>query len=114
MTNEERIRAYRLRLSGMTWEAIGARIGYAPMTVRNDLFASLQKKPRAPAPIIYPAIKSACLTRYGGSLHAMAVDFGIADSTLRDCFLGGATPGEKIISCVEEKLGLSYKDAFRR
>ena len=41
MRNAERVRAYQMRVSGMTWEAIGRAMHYDGQTIKRDLINSL-------------------------------------------------------------------------
>ena len=110
MPRREQIDAFRLRLDGSTWEAIGAILGYSPRTVRDDLYHCIVRKPRQ------PNIKPAGLRRYvvevcGGSVRKLARETGVDENLLYRTLPTGQIPPETAAELVRAT-GRPYQELF--
>lgn len=48
MTHAERMKAFCLRCRGKTWKQISAELHYSPQTIRDDLYAALNRQQTQP------------------------------------------------------------------
>lgn len=113
MTNQERIKAFALRLEGCSWKEIGKALGYSAATVQQDLKRCVGIGPRQ-VHCVYPALRDYITERYGGSVQSFARACGVAVSTMYAVLPGRVRPGKLIIDALLETTGLSYEDAFKR
>lgn len=113
MTNEERARAFAMRLEGRTWAEIGDELHYAPQTVSVDMYAALERTPRAPT-ILYPAIRKHIGRHYGGSVAAYAKEIAVSPSRLRRVLFCGDTPPDSMVKKITEDMGMEAKEVFAR
>ena len=112
MTNQERRRAFALRLEGGSWESIGKALGYCGSTIYNDLSMCLRRPPRAPN-ICYPAIRKYVVEHCGGNITCFASACGVSVNSLYTVLRGAARPRKHIVDALLRTTGLPYEDAFR-
>ena len=81
MTNEERVRAFSLRVDGAMWEQIAEIIGYDATTVRDDLTRCVLKTPKKPN-IPWEGCRKYAEEHCGGSVKQFALHCRIKPSTM--------------------------------
>lgn len=113
MTRAERLKAYKMRLDGMTWNAIGEALHYDGNSVYKDLLRSLQAGKKQ-AKILYPKIRKICYTQFDGSLSRMAAHLALSDSTFRNQMKGKSAPSFETIQAVTKTFGISCEEAFQK
>lgn len=111
MTNDERRRAFDLRLEGKGWREIGHALGYAGTSVYEDLRMSILMT-RKPAPCVYPALAAILARDYGGSISAFASRCGSSYQAMYSVLSGRTTP-RKLGGAICAATGLSQQEAFR-
>ena len=113
MTKTERLRAFEMRLDGMTWAQIAERIGYTPQTVSDDLRACLNSLPRQVS-CCYPAIRDVISRRFDGSIRSFALHCGLPVNSVYYLISGRAvSPSRKVVDAVLAATGLTYEEAFQ-
>lgn len=112
MTNQERIRAFHLRLEGKSWAEIGAALGFSADGVRQDMLRCVVGTPRR-VNCMYPALRRAIEERWGGSVRAFAADCGLHESALYTVLPGKARPSPAVAAAITRTTGLPYEEAFR-
>lgn len=112
MTNQERIRAFTMRLNGATWQEISRAIKYNPVTIRDDLLRCVRYAPRQSS-VIYPVIRDYIAVNYGGTVGAFATDCGISYNVMYSALTGRTRPSPAIRTAVAKMLGTSADNAFR-
>lgn len=110
MTRAERMEAFRRRLDGGTWEEIGAAMGYAPQTVRDDLHRCITALPRRPN-IRYPGLRRYVEEQCGGSVRTLARRCGVKEAVLYYCLSVG-TPTDETIQSIISATGKPYEELF--
>ena len=113
MRDAEKLRAFELRLRGMSWMRIGMELNYDPNTVYRAVVQAVDAPKKLPL-IRYPALCRACLERYDGSIPLMAEALGVNAATLKSQLSGASAVTVKTIEAVRAVLGLTYEEAFRR
>lgn len=113
MTRADRIKAFRMRIDGMSWADIGHQLGYDSSSVYRDIKNCISS-PRCPSRIIYPALFKICVEQFDGSILQMSKELGISDSALRSCLFGKSRPTARIIDAVRSRFGLTYESAFAK
>lgn len=113
MTRQDRLRAFEMRLDGMSWDAIGSAIGYDGKSVSADILACIKNAPRQPH-IIFPALRECVVKNFGGSVRQLSDATGISRNTLYDVFTGKRLPSTATVNAILNTTGLSYEEAFRR
>ena len=111
MTKDERIQAFEMRISGMSWEEIGLAVGYTPGGVRADLIRCVRDVFRTPN-VVYPAIKKYIQREYGGSLLAFASAMGIPRTTAYRVLRSKIPPKSDVIEKILKGTGMTYETAF--
>ena len=111
MRNAERVRAYQMRVSGMTWEAIGRAMHYDGQTIKRDLINSLTVDRKLSA-IRFPALRKICADQFDGSAAQMALRLGMPESTFRNQMTGRTSLSISTVEAVRDGFGLSYEEAF--
>lgn len=112
MTNDERIKAFTMRLDGKTWEEIGDVLHYAPCTARADIVRCINAAPRK-IRCCYPAIRRVIIDQYGSIRNFSAV-CGFHSNTIRLVLSGRCRPSRRVADAILAATGLSYEEAFRR
>lgn len=113
MTNQERRRAFALRLEGGSWESIGKTLGYCGSTVYTDLLSVVRRAPRQPN-ICFPALRRHVAEQCGGSVGRFAQECGISASTLYTVLQGKSKPSKAAVDRILSATCLSYEEAFRK
>jgi hypothetical protein len=113
MTNQERMKAFSMRLEGRGWKEIGRALGYSDSTVQQDLKRCVEIRPRQ-VHCVYPALRDHITERCGGSVQAFAHACGIGVNTLYAVLPGRVHPGKLVIDAILKTTGLPYEEAFRR
>ena len=113
MTNEERRRAFALRLDGMSWERIGKTLGYCGTTISNDLSLCLRRGPRRLA-ICYPALRRYVVEQCGGSVKQLSAACRLPYSTLKSVLAGRQNPSKAVVDAILQATGLPYEAAFEK
>lgn len=112
MTNDERMRAFEMRLEGRTWADISRELGYTISGIQSDLLGAVQAGPRQPS-IIYPAIRRYVLDHYGGVVRKFALDLGISYNTLYPALSGRRRINLCLEDAICQKMGVPPEVAFR-
>lgn len=110
MTREERFDAFRRRLDGATWEEIGAALGYAPQTVRDDLRRCVTAMPRRPN-IRYPGLRRYVEEFCGGSVRQLSRLCGVKEAVLYYSLSAG-TPSSATIQAILAATGKTHEELF--
>ena len=111
MTNEERTKAFEMRLAGCSWEEIGKAIGYTRQTVQQDLKLCIMGNPRQ-VNCVYPAIRKVITEKYGGSVTAFSKECGVPVGTLYYVLSGRGDPKGETTMSILRTSGLTYEEAF--
>lgn len=110
MTRRERIDAFRLRLDGSTWEAIGAILGYTARTVRDDIYNCIARRPRQPN-IKFSGLRQYVVSECGGSVRKLAREAGVDENLLYRTLPTGQIPPETAAELVRAT-GRTYQELF--
>ena len=113
MTNDERIRAFQMRLEGARWAAIGRALGYSSGTIREDLKNCILAPPRQ-VNCAYPALRRYITCQCGGNVRTFAAACKVAPSTMYGVLSGRTEPKQETVQAILEETSLSYAAAFRR
>ena len=113
MSNEEKLRAFALRLEGKTWEEIGEIMHYTKQSVHQALYSVLSGGERSTL-VAYPEIREYITRRHGGSVAAFATEMQMSASYVRRVLFCGERPSEKLVKNVTAALGVSEEEAFRK
>lgn len=113
MTNDEKLKAFALRLDGLTWERIAEELHYSVSTVEHDMLNCLRAHCQTRCVCIYPTVKKVLLRDYRGSITALSTASGIPYGTLYDC-LTGRHYSRKTAARVSAFLGLPPEEVFAR
>lgn len=111
MNNEDRKKAFAMRLNGATYEEIAEALHYDPGTVARDLKLVLERKARQPK-IMYPAILDYVQRHCSGSIEVFARRMGVSPHRLRLVLVHGAMPSEHMLTKVSEQMGMKREEAF--
>lgn len=113
MTNEERRRAFDLRLRGKTWNEIAAELNYSGGSyVERDIKQCVSGR-RKKIPCQYPAIQNIIVSEYYGSVPAFAEACGVNYNTMHATLVGrNKKPSRYVALTICAKTGLTYKEAF--
>lgn len=112
MTNEERRRAFALRLAGRSWAEIGRSLGYSGGCVRHDLLSCLDRGPRQPN-IRYPVLRRYVMDHCDGSVKRLAQECGVSANTLYSVLRGISAPQKSLVDKLLYSTGLTYEQAFQ-
>lgn len=106
MTNQDRRRAFDLRLAGHSWEDIAQRLGYCRNTVERDLRRCITRPGVNLCRVVYPALQHYISYYYEGSLAAFCAAVGYPRN--KGCkILHGELPMEaEFIRLVGDRTGL--------
>lgn len=113
MTNEERMKAFSMRLDGCSWEKIAEELHYSTSTVAHDIVNCVNGHRRSTCPCIYPAITKVLQQEYYGSISRLSAVSHIPYSTLLDC-LTGRHHSPKTAARISALLGLPPEVAFAK
>lgn len=113
MTNDERRRAFDLRLKGMPWGEIAKEMNYSRYAVEEDIKKIVGGR-RKTFRCIYPALRDEIISNHYNSVVTFALDCGISYETMYACLSGRSVPGAKLKKRICEATGLSEEEAFRR
>lgn len=111
MTNKERMSAFEMRLSGMTWGEVAAALHYSKATVERDIKSCILGRKRKSI-CIYPALKEVLVRDYGGSIQRLADAVGLPYSSAYCCLTGITSPAYKTGRKICAFLGLTPEQAF--
>lgn len=111
MTHSERMKAFELRLLGLSWREIGKRIGYTRATVENDIKACVGGK-RKPTPCVYPELKERVIRDYYGSINRLAAEAGVSYNAAYNCLSGRVDPTKGTGAKICAHLGMTMEEAF--
>lgn len=113
MTYQERLKAFELRLSGMSWEKIGDVLGYSSATVYGDISNCIHLPSKAPN-VIYPAIRDYIVKQHGSSVQQFARAIKISPTSTRSALTGQHEPSKFIVDAILAETGFTYEQAFSR
>lgn len=112
MTNEDKAKAYLMRLSGNTIQQVADKfcvskqyISQCFPTRKNERSNSFKKK------CIYPNIKT-FLDEQGLSYSQFSLDCGIAPQTIYRALSGTCEPSKITIDAILKATGMTYEKAF--
>ena len=112
MTNEERLRAFTLRLEGETWEDIGTALGYRGESVSQDLAACL-RRPRL-IRSVYPELAMLIRQDYGGCIRDFALACGIRPNLMYDLLSGRKPMTPDREGRIRTATGVKSRELFHR
>lgn len=113
MTNQERMKAFEMRLGGANWSQIGRALGYTSTTIRNDLLGCVNVPPRQ-VNCAYPKLRKIIEEQYGGSVRALAIDCGVSENSLYYSLSGKGRISKRASAALLKRTGLTYEEAFRK
>lgn len=113
MTNQDRIRAFRMRLDGSSWVQIGRELNYTPQHIRQDLERICCRKPRQLA-CAYPVLRRVIAEDYGGSISAFADACGLSYGAMYYTLSGTCTPSQERQKDICSVIGIPPEEAFRQ
>lgn len=113
MSNEEKLRAFAMRLEGKTWDEIGAELHYTKQAVHQALYSVLCGGERS-AQIVYPEIREYIARRHDGSVSAFAADIEMGASYVRRVLFCGEKPSAKLSAKITSAMGVTEEEAFRK
>lgn len=110
MTRDERMKAFELRLDGLTWDEIADIVGYSSSNVEVDLKSCVNGRKRKSV-CIYPTLRNILVREYGGSIHRFAGAVGMSYGSTYSCLTGRSSP-EKNGYRICAFLGMTPEEAF--
>lgn len=113
MTNEERTKAFELRLRGKPWDEIARELNYANGTsVEHDIKRCVFGR-RKKIPCQYPAIQNIIVSEYYGSFPSFAEACGVKYSAMYNALSRRDRKLPKRVAVkICETTGLTYEEAF--
>lgn len=111
MTRNDKIRAFRLRLDGLSWRQVGDALGYDGRSVQRDVEQVVrrgQRRPKTP----YAGF-SRYITRFcGGSMQEFARRCDLPYSTVYAVLSGERAGGADTLDRMLGLTGLTLEEAF--
>ena len=114
MTNPERERAFSLRLLGLSWEEIGAELGYTGQAVRKDLKWCLSAQRINETQIPYPRLARYISGRYRGNVGAFLKDVGLPRDRGYDQLHGKTPMTPEVVEQIAFHTGLLKREILER
>ena len=113
MDRTDRIKAFRMRMDGSSWDEIGDELGYEPSTVYNDLRNCMKRPPRQPN-IRFPGLRRYVMEECGGSISVLADRCGLSVNSLYASLGNGhkTNPSFDIIRAITSTTGKTYEELF--
>lgn len=112
MTNEERVKMFRMRLEGATLQEIADKYGVTREWVRQ-LIPGIEGRGRKPKPAAYPAL-SEWLQDNELSRFAFGKMCGVSTCCIGNILNGKRDPSKDTIDAILKVTGLPYEEAFRK
>lgn len=112
MTNEERLKAFEMRLNGIPWTEIGKTLGYSSSTVFSDLRSCVAATHSNGNRCVYPAIWAYISDRCSGSIREFAKQCGMPYGSVYNAITGRDTVSLKRRRHMAEVVGLPVEETF--
>lgn len=93
MTHEDRLKAFEMRLIGMTWDQIAAELHYSSASIAEEMHAIVNGRAMRGA-CIYPAMRQILNRDYHGSMHKFAEASGLSYGRVYSCLTGRTRPSK--------------------
>lgn len=110
MTSEDKMKAFEMRLIGMTWDQIAAELHYASTNIAMEMKAVVNGRAVRGA-CIYPAMRLILQRDYNGSMHKFAEACGLPYGRVYS-YLTGRTRPAKTRQLICEFLGMTPEQVF--
>ena len=114
MTNQQRRRAFDLRLAGYSWGEIGTRLGYGGTYVERDLRRCLTRQGVNLCRVVYPALRHYISFAHEGSVTAFCDAMGYPRNKGRKVLRGELPLEEELIERIRYHTGLLTAEIQRR
>lgn len=113
ITDEQKVEMFRLRVLGMTYEAIGEKFGVTKQSAYSTLNYVVKGTGRGIARCIYPALSEWCV-EHGESFYSLSKKVGMCRNSLYSKIEGKQHFNQPEIDKILTITGLTYEAAFTR
>lgn len=93
MTYEDRLKAFEMRLIGMTWDQIAAELHYGSSSIAAEMRSIVNGRAMRGA-CIYPAMRQIINRDYNGSIYKFAEASGLPYGRVYNCLTGRTIPSK--------------------
>lgn len=109
MTRDELMRAFEMRIDGMSFEQIGQKMSYSKNAIRQNLVACM----RGGRGQAYPELECLVMRDYDGNLARFARTCGIPYNALYVAMSGRSRLSKNMVTRICAATGLTSKDVLR-